>query len=248
MGVKFEKQGANALKCITDGSCQIFAKQGSFICGQNSGKKNYKFTKVMFGEDGNVIARMGKNVARKLSGEEIEIMRVDFEGPSTTYFADNCKNVHIMPLKPGSRITISGDYLLAYTADCNRSTRFLGKGVVTGNGLVSTTLEGKSDQSFVAISSAGETIPITNGKSNDTLIVDPQALVCWYGADPRVILDLNLKSIIGATSGESYAFCWDPDKKATIIVQPYEGDIKSMVPTQGSAGTSFFNRGEHVAV
>lgn len=52
------------------------------------------------------------------------------------------------------------------------------------------------------------------------LTCDPDAIVCWVGADPGFKLDLSWKNLIGQASGESYMFEWQ--RPVTIVVQPNE--------------------------
>jgi hypothetical protein len=52
--------------------------------------------------------------------------------------------------------------------------------------------------------------------------VDPDAVVCWIGADPGFKLDLSWKNLIGQASGETYMFEWSGNKAATVIIQPTE--------------------------
>lgn len=230
--IKFEKQGSHILKVTCDDLGIIYAKQGSFICGRNNGEKNYKFSNIIIGEEKGVVNKIAKEAARHIAGEQLKLMKVSLAGPSTTYYADNCKDIHVMQLRHNAQITVQSKYLLAYTNDCKRSLRFIGKGVLSGNGFLSTTLAGGSMDSYVGISSAGETVALCNEKSTETIVVDPQAVVCWAGADPQLVLDVNLKTIVGHASGETYAFAWTPDKPVSVVVQPYEGDADSMVPTQ----------------
>jgi hypothetical protein len=52
--------------------------------------------------------------------------------------------------------------------------------------------------------------------------VDPDAVVCWIGADPGFQMDLSWKNLIGQASGESYMFQWANGAAATVIIQPEE--------------------------
>lgn len=220
------------LKCTCSDVGIIYAKQGSFVCGKSVGEKNYKFTNIIIGEDKGIVNAAVKDVARRATGEHLRLMKVSLNGPSTTFYADSCKDIHIMKLKRHDKITIQSQYLLAYTSDCKRSLRLIGKNVLAGNGFVSTTLCGGEADSFVGISSAGQTVALSNVRSTDTIVVDPQAIVCWAGADPKIILDIDIKTVIGHASGESYAFAWGPDRPVSVVVQPYEGDANTMVPKQ----------------
>jgi hypothetical protein len=74
----------------------------------------------------------------------------------------------------------------------------------------------------VAILVDGNPIVISNMQNGSTLEVDPDAVVCWIGADPGFQMDLSWKNIIGQSSGESYMFQWASGAAATVIIQPEE--------------------------
>ncbi|MEH7809392.1 AIM24 family protein, partial [Bacillus safensis] len=51
--------------------------------------------------------------------------------------------------------------------------------------------------------------------------VDPDAIVAWTGKAPKVKLDVNWKTFIGQTSGESYLFEFQ-EQDQIVIIQPSE--------------------------
>ena len=66
---------------------------------------------------------------------------------------------------------------------------------------------------------------LSNIQTGSTLTVDPDAVVCWMGngyCDPDIKMDVNWKTFIGQTSGESYSFEWNARQPVTVIIQPNE--------------------------
>jgi uncharacterized protein (AIM24 family) len=71
----------------------------------------------------------------------------------------------------------------------------------------------------------GNPLVLSNVKSGDTLAVDPDAVVCWMGngpCDPDIKMDVNWKTFIGQSSGESYSFEWGGHQPVSVIIQPTE--------------------------
>lgn len=233
--LRFEKSGTQTLKIICEDIGTVYCKHGAFIGGEALGGKNFDFEDVLVGSDKKLSEGILKNIGRKLTGEDIRLTKCTFKGQSVTYYADGCKNVHIMHLAPGMQVTVSAMYLLAYTSDCEQSLRFFGEGKLAGNGFVSTTITGRGKNSYVAITSTGQSTSLSNVKTNNTLVIDPDALVCWAGEDPEVQLDIDFKAFIGRTSGESYVFVWPPNKPAKVVIQPYEGDVEEVIPEDDGA-------------
>ena len=66
---------------------------------------------------------------------------------------------------------------------------------------------------------------LSNIQTGSTLAVDPDAVVCWMGngpCDPDIKMDVNWKTFIGQSSGESYSFEWGAHQPVTVIIQPNE--------------------------
>ena len=115
----------------------------------------------------------------------------------------------------------------AFTGDCDYNVRFLGMGVVSQKGIVTSTLTGRGDSAYVAVLSDGNPLVMNNRKSRATISVDPDAVICWMGqegdnCDPQIRTDINWKTLIGQASGESYAYEWGGNQPVTVIVQPSE--------------------------
>ncbi len=80
--------------------------------------------------------------------------------------------------------------------------------------------------------------------------VDPDAIICWTGSDPSLKADVNWKTIIGQTSGESYMFNF-ANAGQTVIIQPSERksglqvavDSGAQAQSQAGPGFGFGNQG-----
>ena len=83
--VTFETLNELCLKITcTGGNDYVFTKAGAFIGGECQGAKNYKFTKVMLGPEANAGRAVLNQLVRRISGENLPLMRVDFGGDSVT--------------------------------------------------------------------------------------------------------------------------------------------------------------------
>ena len=117
---------------------------------------------------------------------------------------------------------MESENILAFTADCNYSVRFLASGIISQKGLMTSTLRGTGANSFVAILVDGNPMVLDNRKDGSTLEVDPDAMVAFIGADPQFKTDLSWRNLIGQASGESYMMEWASHNPAAVIYQPNE--------------------------
>lgn len=221
--VKFETLNELCLMVTSDGGNDyIFAKMGSFIAGECSGSKNFKFTKVLLGPEESAGRAILGQIARRFTGENLPLMKAEFSGKSVTYYANKQQHVVVYHLQNGETISVESENILAFTKDCKYGVRFLGQGVISQKGLATSTLTGRGADAYVAVLVEGNPLVISNVQTKNTLEVDPDAVVCWIGDDPTVRLDVNWRNLIGQSSGESYMFEWNSSSTATIIIQPNE--------------------------
>ncbi|MGP1570192.1 MAG: AIM24 family protein [Eubacteriales bacterium] len=232
--LKFETLNELTLKVTCTGNDILYTKVGAFIAGENAGAKNYSFEKVMLGPDqggGLAQAALGQLI-RRVTGENIPLMKATFNGDSVTYYANAGQHVVVYELAAGETISIESENLLAFTSDCEYKVRFLGSGVISQKGLATSTLTGKGKNAFVAFLSDGNPLVLSNIENPRTLSGDPDAVICWIGdlstCDPQIKTDISWKTFIGQTSGESYAYEWNPSQRVSVIIQPSErgGGIK----------------------
>ncbi len=221
--VRFETLNELTLKVIADGNSRhIFTKAGAFIGGECFGNKNYQFEKVLLGPQGSPLAAAVGQLTRRFTGENLPLMKVSSHGQNVTYYANDAQHVVVYQLQYGETISVESENILAFTADCKYSVRFMAQGVISQKGFATSTLTGAGPEAYVAILVDGNPLVISNRENRSTLEADPDAVVCWVGADPDFKLDLSWKNLIGQASGESYMFEWLGNRPAIVILQPKE--------------------------
>ncbi len=229
--LRFETINELMLKVTCTGHDVLFTKAGSFIAGESAGGKNYRFEKVLFGPQNSLGQAVLGSLVRRVTGENLPLMKVNLGGDSITYYADYGQHVVVYHLNAGETISVESENILAFTQDCDYSVRFIGVGVLSQKGLATPTLTARGKDAYVAVLSDGNPIVLSNVTSRSTISVDPDAVVCWIGngpCDPQVTADVSWKTFIGQASGESYQFEWHQNLPVTVIVQPSErrGGIK----------------------
>lgn len=221
--LKLETINELTLKVTCQGGGDVlFTKAGAFISGECFGPKNYKFEKVLLGPQGNPLQAALGQLGRRFTGENLPLMKVMMQGESITYYANDEQHVVVYKLQQGETISVESENILAFTSDCKYGIRFLAQGVISQKGLATSTLTGMGPNAYVAVLVEGNPIVLSNMQNGATLEVDPDAVVCWIGADPGFKMDLSWKNLIGQASGESYMFEWSSGRGATVIVQPKE--------------------------
>jgi len=224
--LKFETINELTLKVTCSGNDVLFTKAGSFIAGESANGKNYQFEKLLLGPQNNLAQAALGSLMRRVSGENLPLMKVTMHGDSTTYYANYGQHIVIYKLAMGETVSVESENILAFTQDCDYNVRFIGVGILSQKGLATSTLTGKGNQAYVAILSDGNPIVLSNVQSRSTISVDPDAVICWMSqsgnSDPSVKTDLSWKNLIGQASGESYAFEWSGSQSVSVIVQPSE--------------------------
>lgn len=206
----------------TGGNDHVFTKAGAFIGGECMGAKNFKFTKVMLGPQQNVGRAILGQLARRVTGENLPLMKVEFSGDSTTYYADRQQHVIIYHLHQGESLYVESENLLAFTNQCEYTVRFIGQGIISQKGLFTSKLTGNGPNAMVAVLCDGNPIVMSNMNTGATLTADPDAIVCWTNSDPNFALDVSWRNLIGQHSGESYMFEWSGNRRTSILIQPSE--------------------------
>ena len=221
--VTFETLNELCLKITFHGGYDyVFTKVRAFIGGECYGEKNYKFTKVMVGPEQSFGQALLGQFARRFTGENLPLMKVEFGGDSITYYANNQQHVVVYQLQNGETISVESENILAFTKDCKYNVRFLAQGVISQKGLATSTLTGQGPEAYVAILVDGNPLVLSNETSGSTIEADPDAVVCWIGGDPELRTDLSWRNLLGQNSGESYMFEWKSNNRAIVIIQPTE--------------------------
>lgn len=222
----FETINELTLKVTCSGNDVLFTKAGSFVAGDNPGGKNYRFEKLLLGPQNNLAQAALGSLLRRVTGENLPLMKVMFSGDSVTYYASYGQHVVIYKLAVGEMISVESENILAFTQDCKYDVRFIGCGVISQKGLATSVLTGTGNNAYVAILSNGNPIVLSNIQNHNTISVDPDAVICWMGqsgyCDPQIKTDISWKNFIGQASGESYSFEWSGSQPVSVIVQPSE--------------------------
>ena len=158
----FETINELTLKVTCTGNDVLFVKAGAFIAGDNSGPKNYRFEKVLLGPQQNLGQALFGQLARRVTGENLPLMKVNLNGDSVTYYANYGQHVVIYQLAQGETISVESENILAFTQDCDYSVRFIGVGVLSQKGLATSTLTARGKNAYVAVLSDGNPIVLSS--------------------------------------------------------------------------------------
>lgn len=218
-----------AFSCVGQGNGVMYAKKGAMVADQG----RFKYEKILLDPNGGGLMRgIVNQVSRRLTGENMEIMKVSGDG--MVIFAWEGKNVKVVPLQPGESVGVESENILAFSGNLKYGVRFIGAGVLSQKGLFTTNFKNNSGEvGFVAIITDGNAIVLQS-----PCRVDPDAIICWTGSDPGLKLDVNWKTIIGQTSGESYMFEFK-NAGQSVVLQPSErkGGLDISVDSGASAGS-----------
>lgn len=220
--VKFEVFNEVILMVTCTGGDQIFTRAGAWIGGDNYGARNFKFTKVMLGPQNNVAQALMGQFVRRMTGENIPLMKVELMGDSVTFYANRQQHVVVYQLAQGESIFVESENILAFSSQCAYDVRFMGQGVISQKGLATTKLTGNGPEAYAAVLVNGNPLVLSNVQTGNTITCDPDAVVCWTNSDPDIKLDVSWQNLIGQHSGESYLFEWDGARRTTVIIQPQE--------------------------
>lgn len=200
------------VSCIAEGSGVFYARTGAMVAFQG----NFTAEKVLLDTNKNtsLLRAFGNLAMRKLTGENVGIMKVS--GTGKYFMANDAKHIIVLTLSKNQSVMVESEDLLAYTEDCKYSVKFMGQGIVSQKGLFTSQLTALEEGEQVIITSNGNPIVLET-----PCTVDPDAVICWTGADPNFNFDVSWKTFIGQGSGESYTFEFRSQGE-TVIVQPSE--------------------------
>jgi uncharacterized protein (AIM24 family) len=178
---------------------RMFSQRGAMLAYRGS----VAFTPSITGGQGGVMSMIGRRVAN----EATPLMTV--EGDGSVMFGHGGHHIHCVDLA-GETLYVEADRLLAFDGSLQQGTMFMGsqggvmgviRGQVTGQGLFTTTLQGKGSVAVMAHGGVIE-LPITPQRP---IHVDPQAYVAHRG-DVRNKLSaaLGWREMVGRGSGEAF--------------------------------------------
>ncbi len=127
----FETVNELTLKVTCTGNDVLFTKAGSFIAGENPNGKNYRFEKVLLGPQANLAQAALGSLMRRVTKENLPLMKVTMNGDSVTYYADYEQHVVVYQLAIGETVSVESENILAFTSDCKYDVRFIGCGVIS---------------------------------------------------------------------------------------------------------------------
>ena len=104
--LKFETVNELTLKVTCSGSDVLFTKAGAFIAGENTGAKNYTFEKVLFGPQNNIGQAIFGQLVRRVTGENLPLMKVNLNGDSVTYYANYGQHIVVYHLAEGETVSV----------------------------------------------------------------------------------------------------------------------------------------------
>ncbi|MEU3459656.1 AIM24 family protein [Streptomyces sp. NPDC006733] len=197
---------------------RLFSQRGAMLAYRGE----VSFTPNIQGGQGGIASMIGRRVAN----EATPLMTV--EGQGSVMFGHGGHHIHTIDLN-GETLYVEADRLLAFDGTLQQSTMFMGsqggvmgviRGQVTGQGLFTTTLQGKGSVAVMAHGGVIE-LPITH---QGAVHVDPQAYVAHRG-DVRNKLStaLGWRDMVGRGSGE--AFQLELSGQGTVYVQASEDKL-----------------------
>lgn len=176
----------------------VLSRKGAMIAY----KGEIEFARSFLGNGG--VQEIAMRVA---TNEGIALMSA--RGRGEVLYADHGQHVTLVALQ-NDTLYVESDNVLAFDPGLRGGTMFLGnqggvtgllRGAATGQGLFTSTFAG---QGQVALLSDGNCLAL---EVTDTrpVFVDPQAYVAHAGTlTSNFVTDVNWKSFLGQTSGESY--------------------------------------------
>ncbi|WP_411145939.1 AIM24 family protein [Streptomyces sp. x-80] len=202
---QFRLQGSKVLAVDMAGDA-VKAKNGAMVA--YDGRMTFK--KKTGGGEG-----LRGLVTRRLTGEQMAVMEV--MGKGTCYFADRASEINLVELR-GEKLYVEASNLLCTDAALRTGTTFTGlRGAAQGNGLFTTTVEGRGQ---AAITSDGPAVVLRVTREYP-LQVDPGAYVAHTGdLKQHFQSGVNLGTFLGEGSGEAFQIRFEGE--GLVYVQPSE--------------------------
>jgi len=198
----FELENRKLLDVAVDGT--VLAKAGSMVAYDGD---------LAFSGKSSAEGGLTGFIKSKATDEGTPVMAV--EGTGHLYLADQGKEVQVLDLDDGERISVNGNDVLAFESgvDYTISTIDSLAGSATG-GLTNVFLEGPG---HVAITTHGTPLVLT-----PPVKTDPAATVAWSGeTSPSGSVNRSLSDLVGQSSDERYQLEFT-NSDGFVVVQPYE--------------------------
>ncbi len=169
---------------------------------------------------------VGRFVKKRLTGEGTQLMKVS--GTGEVFLAELAQDIHLIKLE-SEAITCNGQNVLAFDAGIDWDIRKVEGGMAgaMAGGFFNVALEGTG---WVAVLSNGPPVLLDAGEA--PTYCDPQAAITWSsGLKTQVKTDVNLKTLIGRSSGETIQLGFSGE--GWVLVQPSEGLVVGTAPVGG---------------
>jgi uncharacterized protein (AIM24 family) len=210
----FTLQNSKLLK-VSLNEVTVQAKLGSMVAYQGE---------VSFEHAG--AGGVGRFVKKRLTGEGTQLMKIS--GSGEVFLADLAQDIHLLKLESDA-ITCNGQNVLAFDAGIDWDIRKVEGGMAgaMAGGFFNMSLEGTG---WVAVLSNGPPVLLDTGQA--PTFCDPQAAITWSsGVKTQIKTDVNLKTLIGRSSGETIQLAFTGD--GWVLVQPSEGVAQGPAPAGG---------------
>lgn len=211
----FSLQNSKLLKVRLE-AVTVQAKLGSMVAYQGDVKFEHA------GSGG-----MSRMLKKAVSGEGAELMKVS--GSGEVFFAVLAQDIHLIRLDD-DKVTVNGAHVLAFDAGIDWDIeRVKDAGSAIAGGMSNMALKGTG---WVAIVTDGPPVRLEIGSV--PTYADAQAAIVWSsGVTTTVKADVNFKSLMGRSSGETLQIGFEG--QGWVLIQPSEG-LVSGSPLAGAAG------------
>ena len=208
----FTLQNSKLLKVRLE-QVTIQAKLGSMVAYQGD---------VTFEHAGS--GGMSRMLKKAMSSEGADLMKVT--GHGEVFLAEQAQDIHLIKLE-NDKVTCNGANVLAFDAGIDWDIeRAKDVGSAMAGGYTNMALSGSG---WVALVTDGPPVRLDVGAG--PTFADAQAAVVWSsGVTTSFRTDVNLKTLIGRSSGETVQLAFGG--QGWVLVQPSEG----MVATSPAAG------------
>jgi uncharacterized protein (AIM24 family) len=157
---------------------------------------------------------IGKWLKKTVTGEGVPLMKAS--GNGDLFLAHKASDITVLRLS-AETLFVEGRHLLAFENTVDWDVTVIRGAGMTSGGLFTCRLTGTG---FVAITSHGPVAVL-----EAPVAVDPDSLIGWTeGIVPQVKTDVNLKTLLGRSSGETFQLYFDGYGK--VLVQPDEPGLK----------------------
>jgi uncharacterized protein (AIM24 family) len=170
---------------------------------------------------------MSRLVKKAMTGEGTDLMKVS--GSGEVFLAHLAQDIQLLKLE-GEAITANGANVLAFEDGIDWDIkRVEGASGMLGGGLYNMHLQGTG---YVALISDGP--PMLLRIDGEQTYADPNAAITWSsGVSTSVKADVNMKTLIGRGSGETFQISFSGQGWA--LIQPSEGQVAGAA-SGGSGG------------